>query len=1292
MSLSQENNNNFPKQTHNKNTAFKNNQRFNPNTQSPQIDQQYNEDNNKKINDDYEGEEIRNENEINNSINNPILKNNYTEQGSNLVNKNYKNYNMNNDYQSNNYNICNTEPNNKTITSKLNKNNTLNETYNKNMNDNMSESSKIKELKSRISSLNNYKILAEKRILQLVPGHPLPVEDKHFSINPIAISSCSDPASKQIIVELKNQLESKENEVFSLKKEQDLLQQQLESLSKPNTERKMKFIQKEKPGYRLDFPKIEKLTQNLNSDIAVNYSTMYNSFIEVLEEKDEILKLLRAETIKNEEQKNYIEILRQTIESSIFKNGLSNMVNMQKAYYKDSGKITNVDIMIDMNKLNSESEKNRKEAVMNGVLVNELRQEVEHQQKVIEDFEVKYARLKELKDSLMYEVETHKGFSHNLEKEKSNLSLAIEDYRTGSSKLTGEVDFLMTKIRNLEKDLHEAQKKLSGTNTQLENQGELNKKNLELKQAVDSLTSELNFINKEKIGLEGQIEHLQDEILENNKEKEDNKVFIDNLKHENESYIEIKNKEIDNLNRLLRKSEKQLVEIMSSSKEKDREIKKLNDLVILNEKTVSNLKCQLQNAEKECKRLEEEAEKDCFKLEQTIKELQFSLHDSNKEGEKTSLNYERSKNDLKNKEAELKAAREEIRKLNRQSNGLSENVNALNRNLKNAETEINSLKAEEDKLNKEVRYWLDKYEKDMNEKVIEISSLIDNVSNIKIENSSLQCSLTELKNKYNMEIDEKHEIENRLAFREGQVKTLEHYEKESLRLKEEVAVAKREIDGLTKDKESYLRFNNDLKQNIDTLINEKTVIEEALRKFKQSNVCLEEDINSEKKQSRTFQEALNEAKHESYKLNENNNQLKRQITDLKLENESLIKKIREIEHHLHLTNDERSSLERDKHSLVNEVGDNDNKIKELMNKVNSYQSLHSEIKINLSSLNSILISTLSRFETGFKQASKSKNLTNFISFSYSLRPLNDNSLPDQICFMEDFVKVFSFELEQSLILNEEMIYKIEEFKDKIKSLEEENYNLVKNSEYYNKTEKDMNIRMMRSEENSKIIMNARESAEEKLRQLSTELRELKVNYNNIKEERNNYQKEVARYEQINSNLNNEIQRVVVEVDKQKEKATALENRIVLLLKEKKAFVNVISILSQSYYNGSMQLAVNDLMTLLDEMSELERERLKLEGRISITDNELKKVDSSSCNYSAVSGNSLRFSLLNEREQLSNLLRESKLAIEEKMNSIVKYENDIKQIGLNDKQKFESVSDYEMKIKRLTKELNDRNRY
>ena len=65
---------------------------------------------------------------------------------------------------------------------------------------------------------------------------------------------------------------------------------------------------------------------NLNSA----YTNLQNKSKEMNQEKERILDSLRKETLINEEQRNYIEILKQTIESTINKLGIGPLIQQQR--------------------------------------------------------------------------------------------------------------------------------------------------------------------------------------------------------------------------------------------------------------------------------------------------------------------------------------------------------------------------------------------------------------------------------------------------------------------------------------------------------------------------------------------------------------------------------------------------------------------------------------------------------------------------------------------------------------------------------------------------------------------------------------------------------------------------------------------------------------------------------------------------------------------------------------------------------------------------------------------------
>jgi hypothetical protein len=76
-----------------------------------------------------------------------------------------------------------------------------------------------------------------------------------------------------------------------------------------------------------EFPLPERLP---NEKVREAYSKLLSSYKELMFEKESLLKTLRSETLANEEQRNYIEILKQALESSLIKHGLGSYIQTQK--------------------------------------------------------------------------------------------------------------------------------------------------------------------------------------------------------------------------------------------------------------------------------------------------------------------------------------------------------------------------------------------------------------------------------------------------------------------------------------------------------------------------------------------------------------------------------------------------------------------------------------------------------------------------------------------------------------------------------------------------------------------------------------------------------------------------------------------------------------------------------------------------------------------------------------------------------------------------------------------------
>ena len=99
---------------------------------------------------------------------------------------------------------------------------------------------------------------------------------------------------------------------------------------------------------------------NLNNNKEEQNTTEYINRLK--SEKEEILSQLKQEIITNDEQRNYIEILKQALESSIARHGLTEKINfLQKKYYKDNKKNDIANVILDISKLKENNDLLKKE-------------------------------------------------------------------------------------------------------------------------------------------------------------------------------------------------------------------------------------------------------------------------------------------------------------------------------------------------------------------------------------------------------------------------------------------------------------------------------------------------------------------------------------------------------------------------------------------------------------------------------------------------------------------------------------------------------------------------------------------------------------------------------------------------------------------------------------------------------------------------------------------------------------------------------------------------------------------
>lgn len=377
---------------------------------------------------------------------------------------------------------------------------------------------KVTEQAQRLTSLEIYKQLCEQRLRQLVPNHPLPVTESDLKSVP------SDSKGKNIVQFYTSIIQTKDEEIYNM-------QRRIEELSKDRNREELLSPQ----GQLNDFPdNIDKLPADKSRDI---YNRLYCFTQDLIQEKEMIIDSLRSETLTNDEQRNYIEMLRQTIESSIIKHGMSAF--LQTARNSHSGLLnkdsSNVDLVVDIAKIKAEGDKYRKELVMAQVLIGELKGEIEYLKKNCEDMTIKKEKIKENLESGIRELENAKGQVTCLENEKEDIIQNFDELKNDHSKILEELYNSTEIVSKLECHTEDLNRKISELNTQLESKYAVESKLSEYKKSFEKLYQDFDKTSKEKSKVDFEISELKEEFK---------KLQLENIK--SRSVIEEKESELKN--------------------------------------------------------------------------------------------------------------------------------------------------------------------------------------------------------------------------------------------------------------------------------------------------------------------------------------------------------------------------------------------------------------------------------------------------------------------------------------------------------------------------------------------------------------------------------------------------------------------------------------------------------------------------------------------------------------------------------------------------------------------------
>ena len=370
-----------------------------------------------------------------------------------------------------------------------------NKSINKNNNPNYSNYSETNYLNEYPFDYQKYSELCEKLIKQLNPNQKFPI-----TIEDLTKNNCL--SSMEIKYQMKEtQLMKMENEIKNIRNKCSILEEQNKQMAEAR-EKIIKSLKEQKNS--LIFPSPERIPVE---KLQEGYSKLYEAFNKVSNDKEVAIVSLQNEILINDQQRNYIEILKQTLESNLVKNGLKSQIEI---YNKINKKIKSEECI---NNLDSMCE--CYEDLFNVVGLNQKIEELYKQ-------------------------------NNNLELENNKLKSDINDLNEKNELFKEQInDSLKSGIKELEqaknkiKDLEQQKKELID---EVKNLQEYNDK---MKQELDNC-KEMNYENNNRNELN--IEEIMNKYMIINEEYQNLKNNFEKIQYDNElliKKIEEQNEEIE---------------------------------------------------------------------------------------------------------------------------------------------------------------------------------------------------------------------------------------------------------------------------------------------------------------------------------------------------------------------------------------------------------------------------------------------------------------------------------------------------------------------------------------------------------------------------------------------------------------------------------------------------------------------------------------------------------------------------------------------------------------------------
>ena len=525
------------------------------------------------------------------------------------------------------------------------------------------------------------------------------------------------------------------------------------------------------------------------------------------EEKKALMESLKNEMIYNEEQRNYIQILKETIESNLYKSGLANLIQSSKQYQSyDNDSLA--DFFIDFNRNKSESEKYRKELNLANNVINDNKQEIKSIRKDLEDLSAenillkqKIEKEKETKKEMINERERYDTTINNLTTSINSLRTQnqilrdqIQEYQSMTKTHEQQIQSTYNQIDNMSNDLTKYRTLENTYNRLLSEHEQLKYDILTIQKEKASLETELSQQKNDSVRMTSVIRNLQVENQNCSKSLHDLQSKFDELKAEKNS--------LEKINETLRFRMKELDESNNKIYELIQQNNELNVIKDNNEKIVTEYINKIS----------------LLKVE----------------NEKLNYEYNKVKNELKSQSNEYVQLENENKELTIKIREISQEHNEVLLAHHESEMEVNRNIAEKAAIDNERRYWKGKYDEDMFKKEGEIQTLVKQIKELKEKNDKIGFDIGKLQ-KINKDLSEQYQdkCQNETLL----INEREKYKASVMKMNQTIEKSIDEVQSEKSNMQLLMNRNTELEKKVTELLEQQKI-------EKETKIKLIEEINN----------------------------------------------------------------------------------------------------------------------------------------------------------------------------------------------------------------------------------------------------------------------------------------------------------------------------------------------------------------------------------------------------------------------------------------------------------------